>query len=155
MRFRRDRRARDIDEEIDAHIQAKTAALVDEGMPPEEARRAARLAFGNPVAFGEAARDVWMARWIDHVRRDLGIALRTLARSPAFTSAAVATFALGIGAATAIFSVAYGVAFRPLPYRDADRIVRLYESNSKTSEPKLLVSDGTFQAWREAVPSLE
>lgn len=155
MSFGRDRRARELDEEIDAHIRARVAALVEDGMPLDEARRAARLTFGNPVAIGEQSRDVWMIRWIDHARRDLGIARRTLWRSPAFTAAAISTFALGIGAATAIFSVAYGVAFRPLPYRDADRIVRVYESNSKTNEPKLQVSQGTFQAWREGAPSLD
>jgi putative ABC transport system permease protein len=76
-------------------------------------------------------------------------------REPAFGLAAIGTFALGIGAATAIFSVAYGVAFRPLPYPDADRLVRIYESNTRTSEPKLNVSEATFQAWRDGVTSLE
>lgn len=76
-------------------------------------------------------------------------------REPGFALPAVATFALGIGAATAIFSVAYGVAFRPLPYPRAERIVRLYEANASTREVRHLVSQGTFQGWRESVSALE
>jgi predicted permease len=75
-------------------------------------------------------------------------------RQPGFVTAAAATFALGIGAATAIFSVVYGVAFRPLPYPRADQLVRVYEANTATNEPKLYVSDGTFHAWRDALSSI-
>ena len=86
---------------------------------------------------------------------DLRQAFRSLRRQPGFALAAVATFALGIGSATAMFSVAYGVAFRRLPYPAADRLVRVYEANTATSESRHQVSMGTFQAWREMVPSLE
>ena len=79
----------------------------------------------------------------------------SLRREPACAFAAIATFALGIAAATAIFSVAYGVAFRPLPYPASDRLVRLYESNTATNEPKLNVSEGAFHHWRESVTSLQ
>jgi putative ABC transport system permease protein len=93
--------------------------------------------------------------WIDGLVQDLRIGLRALKRQPGFSLAAICTFALGIGAATAIFSVAYGIAFRPLPYPAADRLVRIYESNRATAEPKLLVSEGVFHAWREEVTPLE
>jgi putative ABC transport system permease protein len=93
--------------------------------------------------------------WIDGLAQDLRIGLRALKRQPGFSLAAVGTFALGIGAATAIFSVAYGIAFRPLPYRAADKLVRIYEANRSTREPKLLVSEGAFHSWREGVTSLE
>ena len=76
-------------------------------------------------------------------------------RSPAFAAAAVATLALGIGAATAIFSVAYGVSLRPLPYPQPDRIVRIYEANPANGQPRHDVSIGTFHEWREGAPSLE
>lgn len=68
-----------------------------------------------------------MTLWIEAWRGDIRIALRALRRQPGFSLAAIGTFALGIGAATAIFSVAYGIAFRPLPYAAADRLVRIYE----------------------------
>lgn len=153
--FRRRRFDADLREELTAHLADREAAYIRDGLTPDEARRRARLDFGNPRVIEEQSRDVRVAQWADNARRDFTIAIRSLARTPAFTLAAIATFALGIGAATAIFSVAYGVAFRPLPYPDSDRIVRIYESNTKTNETKLQVSKGTFQAWREAVPSLE
>lgn len=56
---------------------------------------------------------------------DLSLAFRSLRRRPGFAAAAIATLALGIGASTAIFSVAYGMAFRPLPYADPDRLIRI------------------------------
>jgi putative ABC transport system permease protein len=72
---------------------------------------------------------------MDAVRRDIRYALRTLGRSPAFTSVAVLTLALGIGATTAIFSVIYGVLLRPLPYGDADRLVRIDASRNFYGDP--------------------
>jgi putative ABC transport system permease protein len=92
-----------------------------------------------------------MTLWIDTWLGDLRIALRALRRQPGFSLAAIGTFALGIGAATAIFSVAYGIAFRPLPFPSAEQLVRIYEANTATGEAKLLVSEGAFQAWREAI----
>ena len=62
-------------------------------------------------------------------RHDLGYALRMLVRNPGFAIAAIATLALGIGASTAIVSVAYGVSARPLPYPNPDRLVRIYEAS--------------------------
>jgi putative ABC transport system permease protein len=63
--------------------------------------------------------------WLEDVRRDFLYALRTLGRSPGFTSAAVLTLALGIGAVTVIYSVVHNVVIAPLPYRDADRLVNV------------------------------
>ena len=76
--------------------------------------------------------------------RDFRFAARALGRQPAFAAAAVATMALGIGAATAIFSVAYGVSLRPLPYPEPHRIVRIHEANPATGQPRHDVSVGTF-----------
>jgi putative ABC transport system permease protein len=87
--------------------------------------------------------------------RDLRFAARGLGRQPSFVAAAVATLALGIGAATAIFSVAYGVSLRPLAYPHPNRIVRIHEANLANARPRVDVSVGTFHEWREGVPSLE
>jgi predicted permease len=86
--------------------------------------------------------------------RDLHFALRALRRQPGFLTAAVTTLALGIGAATAIFSVAYGVTLRPLPYPEPDRLLRIYEANIANGQPKQDVSVGTFHEWREGSPSI-
>ena len=89
------------------------------------------------------------------LRYDLGYALRALVRNPGFAIAAVATLALGIGASTAIFSVAYGVSVRPLPYGNPERLVRIYEANPANGQPEHEVSMGAFHEWRERVTSLE
>ena len=86
--------------------------------------------------------------------RDVRFAARAFRRQPGFLIAAVTTLALGIGAATAIFSVAYGVAMRPLPYPEPDQIVRVYEANVANGQPKQDVSVGTFHEWREGSPSI-
>jgi putative ABC transport system permease protein len=87
--------------------------------------------------------------------RDLRFGARALRRQPGFFIAAVATLALGIGAATAIFSVAYGVSLRPLPYPAPDRLVRIYEANLANGRPREDVSQGAFHDWRQGTPSLE
>jgi predicted permease len=86
---------------------------------------------------------------------DLRLAIRAVRRQPAFAFASIGTFALGIGAATAIFCVAYGVTFRPLSYPAAERLVRIYEAHASATDPKHLVSQGTFQGWREGIAALE
>jgi len=152
--FHRDRQSLDVQEELSLHLDEIARDLEDQGVPPAEACRQARLRLGGAVALEEASRDAWTLGWIETWLRDLRLAARALRRQPIFSLAAIATFALGIGAATAIFSVAYGVAFRPLPFPAADRLVRIYEANTATNEPTLDVSQGTFQGWREGASSL-
>jgi hypothetical protein len=82
---------------------------------------------------------------------DLRYAFRMLAKSPAFTAVAVITLALGIGANTAIFSVVQGTLLRPLPFPDAERLVRLYEAqdDSGARGTTLNLSERTARQWRE------
>ena len=86
---------------------------------------------------------------------DLALAFRNLRRRPGFAAAAIATLAFGIGASTAIFSVAYGIAFRPLPYADPDRLIRIYEQKPAEALLEHDVSVAAFHAWREGAPSIE
>jgi putative ABC transport system permease protein len=86
---------------------------------------------------------------------DLALAFRSLRRRPGFAAAAIATLALGIGASTAIFSVAYGIAFRPLPYPDAEQLIRIHEAKPAEALFEHDVSLAAFQAWREGAPSIE
>ena len=90
---------------------------------------------------------------LDGARQDLRQACRSLARRPGLAGAAIATLALGLGASTAIFSVAYGVSLRPLPYPEPAQLVRVYESNPANAKPRENVSVGTFHEWREGVES--
>ncbi|HEV3138914.1 MAG TPA: ABC transporter permease, partial [Vicinamibacterales bacterium] len=96
-----------------------------------------------------------MPAWLDGVGRDARFALRGLLRRPGFSSAAVATLALGIGASTAIFSVAYGVSLRPLPYPHSDRLIRIYEANPANGALQHDVSFGAFHAWRDGARAIE
>src|SRR5688500_15170998 len=85
--------------------------------------------------------------------KDLRFAVRMLVRSPGFTVAAVLTLGLGIGANSAIFSVVNGVLLKPLPYPQAERLIRLWETTP--SFPDMSISYPDFLDWREQVQSLE
>jgi predicted permease len=111
--------------------------------------------FGSTLRLREQNADVWGWMWMDDLRQDLRYAFRLLQCSPGFAAAAISTLALGLGASTAIFSVAYGVSLRPLPYRDADRLVRIYEANRSEGNLKQSVSEANFHDWRTGAPSLE
>lgn len=84
---------------------------------------------------------------------DLRLAFRTLAKSPAFSAAAIVTLALGIGANTAVFTVLHAVLVRPLPYPDAGRLVRIWESNPEKGMPRFSASPRNLVDWRERARS--
>jgi len=116
---------RDLSEELDHYVEQATAAHLARGMTPEEAGRAARVEVGSRAAIREEVRSSGWESIVESAWADARLAIRRLAKSPGFTVVAVVTLALGIGAATSVFSVVDGVLLRPLPYPDADRIVQL------------------------------
>src|SRR5215471_10878427 len=121
---RRRRKALDgLADDLRDHIERKTEENLARGMRPEEARRHARLALGNPALIEEDTRAVWVSRWLEDLRRDRRYALRTFRRSPGFAATAVVSLAVGIAAATALFSVVNAVLLNPFPFADVDRIV--------------------------------
>ncbi|MGI9625621.1 MAG: ADOP family duplicated permease [Longimicrobiales bacterium] len=140
-RFRRDRR-RDVEEEIDFYIDMRTQELVESGMDEKGARRAAQAAFGDrgriendtlqaPVARGREG------ELVGSFVRDLGQAIRSLRRRPGFTLTILGTLALGIGGSTTMFTVVNSVLFQPLPYPAPDGLVRIYETNSRSTQRSL------------------
>lgn len=115
----------ELDEEIEAHLELEVRANLDRGLSPAEARAAARRRFGNTALVMQQAREADLLFRLESLLTDLRHTLRSLARSPGFAMAAVLTLAVAIGATTAIFSVVDGVLLRPLPFPDADRLVRV------------------------------
>jgi predicted permease len=140
--FQRNRLDRDLEEELRSHEEMKAHALADaDGMSGDEARAAARRRIGNPLRLREQSHEPWTFPTVETFMRDMRHALRLMRRDPAFTFTALATLALGIGLNTAIFSVAYGVLWRPLPYPNPDQLVMISSAQQTEKGPR------TFSTW--------
>jgi predicted permease len=146
--LRRERLDRDLDEELRSHVEMRAADNLATGMSHTEARYDAQKRFGNTTLLKEDTREVDIVGWLDECARDFRHALRVLHRSPGFTTVAVLTLALGIGANTAIFSVINSVLLRPLPYHDPDSLVMVWESSSQHPNPHNTVSPPNFLDWQ-------
>jgi putative ABC transport system permease protein len=118
----------EIDAELHAHIEMAVEEMVGRGMSEQEARRAARLKFGNPVAVRERAASADAALGLSSVWADVRFGFRQLHRAPAFSLTSIAVLALGIGACTAIFSAVNPILFEPLPYPHANRILTIWST---------------------------
>ena len=119
----------ELKEEMEFHRAMKQSELEAAGFSREQARDAARRSLGNVTVNREAAHAVWVPPDVESLWRDIPYAMRSLRRSPSFTIAAVLALGLGIGSATAVFSMLDGVVLRPLPYREPERLVMLSETN--------------------------
>ena len=128
-----------IDELIDENIAA--------GMFPDEARRRAILEFGGQEKFKEEVRDVYRVRILDSSVANLKSAFRFIRKSPTFSATVILTLALAIGVNSAVFSAIDAILLRPLPFPDADQLVRVDQYNPKTSSPLHLVAPVRLEDW--------
>jgi len=126
---------RELDDEVQFHLDMLIAEYRRQGMSADAARRAAQREFGGVIQMKEAYREQRTLPWLETSVQDARYGLRSLARTPAFTLAALVTLALGIGANTAIFSVVHAVLLRPLPYPEPDRIVQLVRRTPDGDSP--------------------
>jgi putative ABC transport system permease protein len=153
--FNKQGKDRELDDEIESHIQMHIDDNVRSGMTPAEARRQAMIKLGGIESMKEAYRDQRGLPWLDTLWQDVRYGVRMLRKNPGFTAVAVLTLALGIGANTAIFSFVNAVLIRPLPFKDADRLVTLWERNPKQGYDQNLAATGTFLDWQEENRSFE
>ena len=146
--FQRNAVEHELDEELRYHLEELTRQNVVRGMAPDDARRAALLALEGVEQQKELCREARGISRLEHLWQDLRFGGRMLRKNPGFTLVAVLALALGIGANTAIFSIVYGVLFRPLPYPDADRVALVYMKFSVRGNPRGTLSVADFFAWR-------
>src|SRR5271170_2985610 len=126
--FRRGAVEQELEDELKYHLERHIEQQIAAGTPPEAARYAALREMGAMAQNQEVCRDMRQVKWIEDFVQDVRFGARTLRRNPTFSIVAVLALALGIGVNTAMFSVAYGMLFRPLPYAEADRVAVVYMS---------------------------
>ena len=154
--FRRKRKASDFNREIEAHLQHESERLREQGLSEEEARAAARRAFGNVMKAEERFYESGRWLWWDNLRQDVRFGLRMLARNPGFTVTVVLTLALSIGANTAIFSVVDALLLKELPYAHPERIGTIYSrtTGSESYDGRRNVDGEQWELLRDKVPSV-
>ena len=138
----------EIEEELRDHLEREIERHRSHGVPPQEARRLALRDLGGLTQTMESTREV-RAIWLDSFWRDLKHGARLLRRSPRFTVTALLVLVLGIGSTTAIFSVAYAVLVRPLPYADPERLVFVAEHQGSG------IAWPNFDDWRHRATSFD
>ena len=144
---------REIDEEVRQFMDEALAELIALGASPEDARRTVRLKYGTAHAAREEVRSFGWENTVASILSDLRYGTRLLRRNPGFTTIAVLTLGLGIGSATAIFSVVSPVLFEPLPYPHAERILTITDRSA--DGVAVPVAFGTFRELIERNHSFE
>ena len=144
------KRDADLERELRSDLELEEEEQRESGISGEEARYAALRAFGNLTLVHEQTLATWSCNWLESLARDLRFSSRTLCRTPGFSISAVSVMALGIGANLALFTVVRGVLLKPLPFRDPDRLVMLYEAGLPEEDKagSNVVAGGMYAEWK-------
>jgi len=135
-------------DEMREHLERLAQEHIERGMTPEAARAAARRDFGPVTQLVEESRDARGVMWIVNAWQDARYGVRLMGRAPGFAAAVILTVALGIGATTAMFSVVYSVVLQPLPYRQPDRLVNLWNTAPKRGLTRAFVGNANVADWK-------
>jgi macrolide transport system ATP-binding/permease protein len=144
--FKRTRNTDDFAQEIKAHLQLEADELQGEGLSEDEARRRARLEFGNVTAVQERFYLRSRIVWFDNLVRDMNFAIRQLVKNPGFATTAILVLALGIGASVAIFAFVNAALLEPLPYAHPGRLMSVNESSVES--PRWPLSYPDYRDWQ-------
>lgn len=150
---RRRRLDAELEGEVRAHLELAERDAIERGLSPAAARIEALRQFGGVLRIEEEHRDVRSVNWIENILRDLRLGTAALRRDPAFAAVAIGVLALGIGANAAMFSLLDAVLFRPPPFPQPERIVKIYEAPSRTGRNSVNTLD--FLDWKRLSGALE
>ncbi len=149
--FRRAEMDRELDAELRDHLERETEKYEREGLPPDEAHRRARRAFGRVSHAKETARAARGTTLVDGVARDLRYAVRSWWSRPVFALGVIVILALGIGATSGIFSLVDGILLRPLPYPHSERLVQLKQAYPEIGLDSWALSNQNVAMYRDRV----
>src|SRR6266478_9787856 len=143
--FQKSRADKELDRELQFHLERQIADHIAVGISPEEARRRANLEFGGLERVKEEVRDTRWETHLDNLFRDFRYALRNVRKDRQFTLVAVFALALGIGASTVVFSVFYNLLFNAFAAKDAERLVVPVVEDAERPD----VTSGLFASWAD------
>lgn len=153
--FFRDQQERELDEEVRFHLAMETEANLRKGLDLAEARRQAAITFGGVERVKEEVRDARSLGLAEDLVRDIRYAVRWLGRAPLNATLAVLSLAIGVAVTSTMFSALDAFLLRPLPYEDADKIVRVWLSNPETGQDRRGLSASAFEHMRERSRALD
>ena len=136
---------RDLQKELAFHVAERAEELQQAGMSEAEAERAAHRQFGNLTLQVERTRDMDIPEYLEAMLRNFRLAVRSLAKAPAFSATVILTLALGIGANSAVFSAIDAVLLRPLPFPNGDALLLITQQQRKNPEPN--VAPARLEDW--------
>lgn len=151
--FQHEASARDIDEELRYHLEREIEQRIIDGMNPLDARRTALRDFGGVERYRDELRGQRTGSWVDDMAADVRIALRGFRKRPSFPLVVCITLGIAIAATTSIFSVVDGALLKPLPFRESEKLVTLWQTNVTDNLEYEEPSPGNFMDWRDRARS--